>query len=97
MDDLNRNIENPGNPDNIHHPNKRGNGPVYVVLGALVVIVGLMAFAFSGGDTTQDGRAGTDAPITEPDSPAATPGQGDGPMQGPADSVPPPTSPAPAN
>lgn len=75
MDDLNR----PGPATDPYAqkttpPVERGSGfsSMYLILGALVVAVAVLAFAFSGSDNAQEGRAGTDAPVTE--SAPATPG-----------------------
>ncbi|GGE35580.1 hypothetical protein GCM10007276_11280 [Agaricicola taiwanensis] len=70
MDDLNR----PGPTTDPYNqrttpPVERSSGfsSMYLILGALVVAVAVLAFAFSGPDTAEEGRAGTDAPaVTEP-------------------------------
>lgn len=75
MDDLNR-------PGPTTDPYAQKTTPVesgssfssmYFILGALVVAVAVLAFAFSGSDNAQEGRAGTQTPaITE--SAPSTPG-----------------------
>ncbi len=68
MDDLNRPGPTTTDPYNqTTRPVERSSGfsSMYLILGALVVAVAVLAFAFSGDDTAQDGRAGTEAPVTE--------------------------------
>jgi hypothetical protein len=76
MDDLNRPGNHPADPlhSTTRPPARSGSSSMYLILGALVVAVAVLAFAFSGNDAAEDGRAGTDAPVTE--SAPATPGAG---------------------
>jgi len=57
----------------------RGNGALYFIVGALVAVVGVLAYFLFGGDAPRDGDSDVDINVTAP-----APGPAPGPAPAPA-------------